>query len=40
MRMLTRRGVARITVGAELEYEGKITGRLSGEFVAFGKDRL
>lgn len=40
MRMLTRRGVARITVGAELEYESKITGRLSGEFVAFGKDRL
>ena len=40
VRMLTRRGLARITVGAELEYQGKIAGRLSGEFVAFGKDRL
>jgi thioesterase domain-containing protein len=40
MRMLTRRGVGRITVGAELEFEGKVAGRLSGEFVAFGKDRL
>ncbi|MGB3337140.1 MAG: thioesterase domain-containing protein [Devosia sp.] len=40
LRMLTRRGVARVTVGAELEFEGKVAGRLSGEFVAFGKDRL
>ncbi|QQR35234.1 thioesterase domain-containing protein [Devosia oryziradicis] len=40
LKLLTRRGVARITVGAELEYEGKVAGRLSGEFVAFGKDRL
>jgi thioesterase domain-containing protein len=40
LRMLARRGVARITVGAELEYEGKVAGRLSGDFVAFGKDRL
>lgn len=40
LRMLTRRGLARITVGAELHYEGKVAGRLSGEFVAFGKDRL
>jgi thioesterase domain-containing protein len=40
LRLLTRRGVGRITVGSELEYEGKVAGRLSGEFVAFGKDRL
>lgn len=40
LKLLTRRGVARITVGAELEYEGNVAGRLSGEFVAFGKDRL
>ena len=40
LRMLTRRGMARLTVGAELHYEGKVAGRLSGEFVAFGKDRL
>ncbi len=40
LKLLTRRGVARITVGAELEYAGKVAGRLSGEFVAFGKDRL
>ena len=40
LRMLTRKGIARITIGAELEYAGTIAGRLSGEFVAFGKDRL
>ena len=40
MRMLTRRGLGRITVGAELEYQGQVAGRLSGEFVAFGQDRL
>jgi thioesterase domain-containing protein len=40
LRMLTRRGLARISIGAELEYQGKVGGRLSGEFVAFGKDRL
>lgn len=40
LNMLTRMGIARITVGAELEYEGKVAGRLSGEFVAFGQDRL
>ena len=40
LRMLTRRGVARISVDAELTYEGKVAGRLSGDFVAFGKDRL
>jgi thioesterase domain-containing protein len=40
LRMLTRRGLARITVDAELDYQGQVAGRLSGEFVAFGKDRL
>ena len=40
LRMLTRKGIARITVGAELEYAGAVAGRLSGEFVAFGNDRL
>ena len=40
LRLLTRRGLARITIGAELEYQDKLAGRLSGEFVAFGKDRL
>ena len=40
LRMLGRRGVARIAVDAVLEAEGRIAGRLSGEFVAFGKDRL
>ena len=40
LKLLIRRGLARITVGAELEYRGQIAGRLSGEFVAFGKDRL
>jgi thioesterase domain-containing protein len=40
LRMLNRKGIARITVGAELQYEGTVAGRLSGEFVAFGKDRL
>jgi len=40
MTMLTRKGLARISVTALLDYEGKTAGRLSGEFVAFGKDRL
>ena len=40
MTMLTRRGLARISVTAVLDYEGNTAGRLSGEFVAFGKDRL
>ena len=39
LRMLTRKGLARITVGAVLDFEGRLAGRLSGEFVAFGKDR-
>ena len=40
LRMLTRKGIARVTIGAELEYQGSVAGRLSGEFVAFGKNRL
>ena len=40
LRMLARKGVARISAGAVLEYEGQTAGRLTGEFVAFGKDRL
>ena len=39
LRMLTRKGLARITVGAVLDFQGRLAGRLSGEFVAFGKDR-
>lgn len=34
LRILTRRGKARIHVLAILEYEGQDTGRLTGEFVA------
>jgi thioesterase domain-containing protein len=40
LRMLTRKGVARISVRSTLEYQGTAAGRLSGEFVAFGNDRL
>ena len=39
LRMLTRKGLAGITVGAVLDFEGRLAGRLSGEFVAFGRDR-
>ena len=39
LRMLTRKGLARITVGAVLDFQGRLAGRLSGEFVAFGRDR-
>ena len=39
LRMLARKGLARITVGAVLDFQGRLAGRLSGEFVAFGKDR-
>lgn len=35
VRMLTRKGKARITVSSVLEYNGTQAGRLSGEFVAF-----
>lgn len=38
LRMLSRRGVARISVGAVLDCKGVLSGRLSGEFVAFGGD--
>lgn len=34
MRMLKRKGKARIEVSSLLEFEGKTVGRLSGEFVA------
>jgi len=34
MRMLTRKGRARIGVSSVLEYEGQVAGRLVGEFVA------
>jgi thioesterase domain-containing protein len=35
--MLTRKGKARITVLAVLEHMGRVAGRFSGQFVAFGK---
>lgn len=35
--MLARRGKARITVLAVLEHRGRVAGRFSGEFVAFGR---
>jgi thioesterase domain-containing protein len=35
IRTLTRKGLARIAVTAELEFAGEVTGRFSGEFVAF-----
>jgi thioesterase domain-containing protein len=34
LRMLTRKGRARITVSSVLEYEGKAVGQFQGEFVA------
>jgi len=34
MRMLARKGKARITVLSVLEYDGRVAGRFSGEFVA------
>lgn len=40
MTTLNRKGVARIGVNAVLDYAGVAAGRLSGDFVAFGKDRL
>ena len=40
LRMLDRRGLGRITIGAQLDYRGLVAGRLQGEFVAFGKDRV
>tara|TARA_R110002020_G_scaffold16838_4_gene59450 strand:- start:482 stop:934 length:453 start_codon:yes stop_codon:yes gene_type:complete len=37
---LSRRGLARINVTAVIDYAGAAAGRLSGDFVAFGGDRL
>jgi thioesterase domain-containing protein len=39
VRMLTRKGRSRITVGAELLYEQQIAARLSADFVAFANER-
>ena len=36
-RMLARKGKARTTASAVLEYGGQVVGRFSGEFVAFGQ---
>lgn len=36
LRMLQRKGKARIAVHAELRFNGQIAGRLEGEFVALG----
>lgn len=38
LRMLQRRGRARIEVVAILEYEGNVAGRFTGEFVALAMD--
>ena len=37
VRMLARKGKARIAASAVLEYRGQVVGRFSGEFVAFGQ---
>ena len=34
LRMLTRKGIARITVSSELEYSGQLAAYFTGEFVA------
>jgi thioesterase domain-containing protein len=39
-KMLSRKGRARISAQSELHYDGVMAGRLQGEFVAFGNDRL
>jgi thioesterase domain-containing protein len=39
VRMLSRKGRARISVTSVLEYDGRQVGRLQGEFVALGKDQ-
>ncbi|MDY6978279.1 MAG: YiiD C-terminal domain-containing protein [Pseudomonadota bacterium] len=36
VRMLSRRGKARVAVTSVLAYNGQVAGRFSGEFVAFG----
>lgn len=40
IRMLTRKGRARIAVTSVLEYAGEVVGQLDGEFVALGADSL
>lgn len=40
MRMLTRKGKARITVSSVLQHGGQIVGRFSGEFVGLGAQTL
>jgi|SRR5215217_8776661 len=40
MKMLNRKGRARIAISAVLDFEGQSAGLFHGEFVAFGKDRL
>ena len=40
LRMLTRRGRARIGLQAELDYEGRKAGLFHGEFVALDSNRL
>lgn len=40
IRLLARRGIARISVASDLDYAGQKAGSLHGEFVAFGNDRL
>jgi thioesterase domain-containing protein len=40
MRLLQRRGKARISVAATLQFEGRAAGRFSGEFVALAAGRL
>ena len=39
VRMLERKRKARISVHSMLEHAGQVVGRLSGEFVALGRDR-
>ncbi len=39
VKMLNRKGRARISIGAVLEFEGQEAGRLTGEFVALGAGR-
>lgn len=36
LEQLRRKGRARIAIGAELKFEGRVCGRLEGEFVALG----
>lgn len=40
VKILGRRGRARIAIGAVLDFDGQRAGRFRGEFVAFGKERL